>query len=96
MTLTTLSTLKTSDQYFGGRRLAMMDQFGSVVQNCGSQVQGYFPWGEPKGTVNPQDTWNFATYWPDSFDRAGLREQPLLLERVWTFHDPGPIHQQRA
>jgi RHS repeat-associated protein len=26
----------------------------------------YFPWGEAKGTPNPQDTWNFATYWQDS------------------------------
>ena len=57
----------SSDQYFGGRRLAIMDQLGSVVENAGSQVQGYYPWGEPKGTVNPQDTWNFATYWADSF-----------------------------
>jgi RHS repeat-associated protein len=60
-------SLARSDQYFGGRRLAVMDQLGSVVENFGSQVQGYYPWGEPKGTVNPQDTWNFATYWADSF-----------------------------
>jgi RHS repeat-associated protein len=39
-----------------------MDQLGSV-ENI---HQSYFPWGEPKGTSNPQDTWNFATYWADS------------------------------
>jgi len=55
-------TLSSSDQYFGGRRLAPMDQLGSVVNSS----QAYFLWGETKGTSNPQDTWNFATYWQDS------------------------------
>jgi RHS repeat-associated protein len=50
--------LTTSDQYFGGRRLATMDQLGSVGN--------YFPWGEDKGGTSPQNTWNFATYWRDS------------------------------
>jgi RHS repeat-associated protein len=50
-------TLSSSDQYFGGRRLATMDQLGSVGT--------YFPWGEDKGTTNPQNTWSFATYWRD-------------------------------
>jgi RHS repeat-associated protein len=56
-------TLSSSDQYFGSRRLAPMDQLGSVVNSS----QSYFPWGETKGTSNPQDTWNFATYWQDSW-----------------------------
>jgi hypothetical protein len=47
-------TLQASDQYFGGRRLATMDQLGSVGT--------YFPWGEAKGGTNPQDTWSFAMY----------------------------------
>ena len=28
-------------------------------------------------------------------DRAGLREQSLLLQRLRTLHDPGPVHKQR-
>ena len=54
--------LTSSDVYFGARRLAPMDQLGSAYNSN----QSYFPWGEPKGTSNPQDTWNFATYWADS------------------------------
>jgi len=46
------------NQYFGGRRVAVMDQLDSVGN--------YFPWGEDKGGTSPQDTWNFATYWRDS------------------------------
>ena len=51
-------------QYFGGRRLGVMDQLGSAgssAPNAGS----YFPWGEPRSGTG-QDTWNFATYWADS------------------------------
>jgi RHS repeat-associated protein len=51
-------TLSTSDQYFGGRRLAAIDQLGSAGT--------YFPWGEDKGSTNPQNTWSYATYWRDS------------------------------
>jgi RHS repeat-associated protein len=58
-------TLSSSDTYFGSRRLAVMDQLGSVVKAT-SPVVSYFPWGETKGASNPQDTWNFATYWQDS------------------------------
>jgi RHS repeat-associated protein len=49
--------LASSDQYFGSRRLAAMDQLGSVGN--------YFPWGEAR-SGDSQDTWNFATYWQDS------------------------------
>jgi RHS repeat-associated protein len=50
-------TLLSSDQYFGGRRLAVMDELGSAGM--------YYPWGENRGTTNPQNTWGFGTYWED-------------------------------
>ena len=56
--LTICSALQTSDKYFGGRRLAVMDQLGSAGT--------YYPWGEAKGSTNPQDAWSYATYWRDS------------------------------
>jgi RHS repeat-associated protein len=59
------STLASSDQYFGGRRLAVLDQLGSAGTQ-GANQGTYFPWGEPKGSTNPQNTWSFATYWQDS------------------------------
>jgi RHS repeat-associated protein len=58
------AALATSDQYFGGRRLAVMDQLGSTGTSS-SPGPSYFPWGEPRGT-NPQDAWSYASYWTDS------------------------------
>ena len=51
-------TLSTVDEYSGSRRLPRIDQLGSVGM--------YFPWGEDKGSTNPQNTWSYATYWRDS------------------------------
>ena len=50
-------SLFSSDEYFGSRRLAVLDQLGSAGT--------YYPWGEAKGSTNPQDTWSYATYWRD-------------------------------
>ena len=42
--------LSSTDQYFGSRRLSTMDQLGSVGT--------FYPWGEVKGSTNPQNTWS--------------------------------------
>ena len=79
-------TATSNDTYFGSRRLAVMDQLGSVVKAT-SPVVSYFPWGETKGASNPQDTWNFATYWQDSttaLDYANNRYYSNIGGRVMT------------
>jgi len=58
-------TLSSADAYFGSRRLAAMDQLGSPVKLASPGP--YYPWGENKGGTSPQDTWNYATYWRDSY-----------------------------
>jgi RHS repeat-associated protein len=79
-------TLSSSDQYFGGRRLAPMDQLGSVVNSS----QSYFPWGETKGTSNPQDTWNFATYWQDSWTGLDYANNRYYSNAYGRFMTPDP------
>ena len=61
-------TLSSSDQYFGSRRLAPIDQLGSVATSASyPQTPGtFYPWGETRGSMNPQDNWSYATYWRDS------------------------------
>jgi RHS repeat-associated protein len=79
-------TLSSSDQYFGSRRLAPMDQLGSVVNSS----QSYFPWGETKGTSNPQDTWNFATYWQDSWTGLDYANNRYYSNAYGRFMTPDP------
>jgi len=79
-------TLSSSDQYFGSRRLAPMDQLGSVVNSS----QSYFPWGETKGTSKPQDTWNFATYWQDSWTGLDYANNRYYSNSYGRFMTPDP------
>lgn len=74
--------LATSDQYFGGRRLASMDQLGSVGN--------YFPWGEDKGGTSPQNNWNFATYWRDSVSGLDYANNRYYSNAYGRFMTPDP------
>ena len=78
--LTICSALSTSDKYFGGRRLAVMDQLGSAGT--------YYPWGEAKGTTNPQDAWSYATYWRDSVSGLDYANQRYYSNTYGRFMTP--------
>ena len=80
--LTICDSLTTSDQYFGGRRLASMDQLGSAGT--------YYPWGEAKGTTNPQDAWSYATYWRDSVSGLDYANNRYYLNAYGRFMTPDP------
>jgi RHS repeat-associated protein len=77
-----LVTLASSDQYFGGRRLAAMDQLGSAGT--------YYPWGEAKGGTNPQDTWSYATYWRDSATGLDYANNRYYNNAYGRFMTPDP------
>ena len=81
-------SLVSSDQYFGGRRLAVMDQLGSSGGN-NSTAGSFFPWGEPRGT-NPQDTWSFATYWADSASGLDYANNRYYSNAYGRFITPDP------
>ncbi len=87
--LTTCSTLMTSDQYFGSRRLAVIDQLGSAG-NSSTSGGTYFPWGEPKGTTNPQNAWGFATYWTDSATGLDYANNRYYSNAYGRFMTPDP------
>ncbi|MGA2883499.1 MAG: RHS repeat-associated core domain-containing protein, partial [Bryobacteraceae bacterium] len=52
--------------------------------------QAYFPWGETKGTSNPQDTWNFATYWQDSNTGLDYANNRYYSNAYGRFMTPDP------
>jgi RHS repeat-associated protein len=80
--LSMCSTLMSSDQYFGGRRLAAIDQLGSAGT--------YYPWGENKGTTNPQNTWGFGTYWQDSATSLDYAKNRYYSNAYGRFMTPDP------
>ena len=74
--------LVSSDQYFGSRRLAVLDQLESVGT--------YFPWGENRGSTNPQNTWSFATYWEDSVTGLDYANNRYYSNAYGRFMTPDP------
>jgi RHS repeat-associated protein len=81
-------TLSSSDQYFGSRRLAIMDQLGSTGTS-NSPAPSYFPWGEPRNS-NPQDAWSFATYWTDSASGLDYANNRYYSNAYGRFMTPDP------
>ena len=75
-------TLSTTDEYFGSRRLAVIDQLGSAGT--------YFPWGEDKGSTNPQNAWSFATYWRDSASGLDYASNRYYNNAYGRFMTPDP------
>jgi RHS repeat-associated protein len=82
-------TLSSSDQYFGSRRLAVIDQLGSAGNN-GTSLGTYYPWGEVKGSTNPQNTWGFATYWQDSVSGLDYAHNRYYNNAYGRFMTPDP------
>jgi len=82
-------TLSSSDQYFGSRRLAVLDQLGSAGNN-GASLGTYYPWGEVKGSTNPQNTWGFATYWQDSVSGLDYAHNRYYSNGYGRFTSPDP------
>ena len=75
-------TLSTVDEYSGSRRLATIDQLGSAGT--------YFPWGEDKGSTNPQNTWSYATYWRDSASGLDYANNRYYSNDYGRFMTPDP------
>jgi RHS repeat-associated protein len=85
----------TQAVYFGGTRVGTT-QSGTTTaywqDRLGSNRSGglrYYPWGEARGT-NPQDTWNYATYWQDSATGLDYADQRYYGNVQGRFMTPDP------
>ena len=65
-----------------------MDQLGSAGT--------YYPWGEAKGSTNPQDAWSYATYWRDSVSGLDYANQRYYSNTYGRFMTPDPISRGTA
>lgn len=81
------ATLTSSDQYFGTRRLAVLDQLGSAG-TCYLVGRGQ---GQHKSAGRPELRDLLAGF----REWARLRAESLLLQCVRKVHDTGPLSSQR-
>jgi RHS repeat-associated protein len=84
-----LSTLRMEqvriERYFAGTRLNWKtDRLGSRDGN------GYFPYGEERGTPTGNDTYKFATYWRDSTTGLDYADQRYYSSSYGRFPTPDP------
>jgi RHS repeat-associated protein len=85
-----LSTLKMEqiriERYFAGTRLNWKtDRLGSRDGN------GFFPYGEERGTPTTNDTYKFATYWRDSTTGLDYADQRYYASQSGRFLTPDPL-----
>ena len=50
----------------------------------------YYPWGENKGSTNPQNTWGFGTYWQDSASALDYANNRYYSNAYGRFMTPEP------
>jgi len=62
---------------------------GSAGNNATS-AGTYFPWGENKGTTNPQNTWGFGTYWNDANSGLNYANNRYYNSALGRFMTPDP------
>jgi hypothetical protein len=48
--------------FFGVKRVGTLDRLGSAKFNGNGQPQSFYPYGEDRGTIQPNDSLKFATY----------------------------------
>ena len=74
-------TLVSSDQYFGGRRLVVLDQLGSAGT--------YFPWGGQGARIR-RTPGALATYWRDSGTNLDYANNRYYSNAYGRFITPDP------
>ena len=89
MSFTTVET----NQYFGGRYIVRMDQYGNRIpqyeDRLGSVVQ-HFPYGEEKPSPTASDKVKFATYYRDATTNLDYADQRYYMSQYGRFLTPDP------
>jgi len=84
------ATQVSTEAYFAGRRVALMDRLGSAMATSSGAKQGFYPYGEDKGTPGANDAWKFGTYWRDGATRLDYADQRYYSNSLGRFMSPDP------
>ena len=87
--MTDNSNVKLST-FFGSKRIGTYDRLGTAKYNANGQPQSFFPYGEDRGTVQPNDSLKFATYTRDSATGLDYADQRYYANNFGRFMSPDP------
>jgi RHS repeat-associated protein len=73
-------------QFFGHKRVGVFDRLGSAKYNqSNNQAQSFYPYGEDRGTVEPNDELKFATYTRDAATGLDYADQRYYASNFGRF-----------
>ncbi len=77
--------------FFGHKRVGVYDRLGSAKYNqSNNQAQSFYPYGEDRGTVEPNDELKFATYTRDAATGLDYADQRYYASNFGRFMSPDP------
>ncbi len=76
--------------FFGSKRIGTYDRLGSAKFNANGQQQSFYPYGEDRGTVQPNDSLKFATYTRDTATGLDYADQRYYANNFGRFMSPDP------
>jgi RHS repeat-associated protein len=75
--------------FFGHKRVGVYDRLGSAKYNqSNNQAQSFYPYGEDRGTVEPNDALKFATYTRDAATGLDYADQRYYANNFGRFMSP--------
>jgi RHS repeat-associated protein len=94
--MTDNSNVKLST-FFGRKRLGTFDRLGTAkYDQQNSLTMSFYPYGEDRGTVQPNDSLKFATYTRDSATGLDYADQRYYASNWGRFMSPDPYQASAA
>ena len=76
--------------FFGSKRLGTYDRLGSAKFNSKRLPQSFYPYGEDRGTIQPNDSLKFASYTRDTATGLDYADQRYYANNFGRFMSPDP------
>jgi RHS repeat-associated protein len=76
--------------FFGRKRIGTFDRLGSAKYNQNNAAQSFYPYGEDRGTMQPNDSLKFATYTRDAATGLDYADQRYYASNWGRFMRPDP------
>jgi RHS repeat-associated protein len=82
--------------FFGRKRIGTFDRLGSAKYNQNNAAQSFYPYGEDRGTVEPNDSLKFATYTRDAATGLDYADQRYYASNFGRFMSPDRMSGKRG